>query len=290
MKTLRQKLIDEIEVRGLSRNTQESYVGNIYRLARYYHRAPDQIDDGQLRAFLLHLLREQKIGVSSLIVTVSALRFFYRHVLSRPTQAIETALPRMKKPIVRPRVYSPEQVGKLLQVDGLSCRHRTLLMTTYAAGLRVSEVCRLRTEHILSERGQIFIEDGKGKKCRYTVLSPKLLQQLRAYWRIYRPAYHWLFPSEVIPDHPMTRHGADYIFYRAVKLAGLPHLGGIHVLRHSFATHLMEAGVPLPVIQRLLGHSNLGTTSCYMHVRRETMAELKGPLEALDLRPFTAAT
>jgi hypothetical protein len=147
MNILRQKLIDEMEVRGLSRNTKDSYIGYVYRLARYYHRSPDQISDTELRIYLLHLLREKKNGASTLCLAVSALRFFYRHVLQRSTEAIETALPRMKKPVLRPRVYSPEQVARLLQIDGLNLKHRTVLMTTYAAGLRVSEVVRLRPEH-----------------------------------------------------------------------------------------------------------------------------------------------
>jgi len=286
MTILRQKLLDEIEVRGLSRNTQESYIGHVFRLARHYGRSPDKISDEEVRAYLLHLLREKKNSADTLCIAVSALRFFYRHVLQRPTETIETALPRMKKPVVRPRVYSPEQIAQLLQADGLNLKHRTILMTTYAAGLRVSEVCNLRPEHILSERRQIRIEQGKGKKDRYSVLSPRLLEQLRAYWRVYQPQGGWIFPSGYWPDRHLTTDTVMLVFERATKLAGLPSNGGIHSLRHSFATHLLEAGVPLPVIQRLLGHSNLATTSRYLHIRREILVELKGPLEALDLKPL----
>ena len=146
MTTLRQKLIDEMEVRGLSRNTKECYLGVVSRLSRHYRRPPDKLSDAELKAYLLHLLREKKNGPGTLCIAVSALRFFYGRVLQRPTGAIETALPRMKKPVLRPRVFSPEQIGQLLQVDGLNLKHRTLLMTTYAAGLRVSEVVRLRPE------------------------------------------------------------------------------------------------------------------------------------------------
>ncbi len=270
----------------MSRNTQESYIGFVSRLARHYHRSPERITDAELRAYLLHLLRVKQHGTATLCLAVSALRFFYRHVLQRPTDAIESALPRMKKPVVRPRVFSAEQIAQLLAVDGLNLKHRTLLLTTYAAGLRVSEVCRLRPEHILSDRGQIRVEQSKGKKDRYTVLSARLLEQLRVYWRVYRPASGWLFPSAFFPDRPLTRRTATRVFERAVELAGLPDHGGIHALRHSFATHLLEAGVPLPVIQRLLGHSNLATTSRYLLVRREVIGELKGLLEALDGNPL----
>lgn len=286
MNILRQKLIDEMEVRGLSRNTKDSYIGYVYRLARHYHRSPDQITDAELRSYLLQLLREKKNGAGTLCLAVSALRFFYRHVLQRSTEGIETALPRMKKPVLRPRVYSPEQVARLLQIDGLNLKHRTMLMTTYAAGLRVSEVVRLRPEHILSERGQIRVEEGKGNKQRYTVLSPRLLEQLRGYYRVYRPAGGWMFPSGFWPDRHLSTDAVSMVFDRAANLAGLPNNGGIHSLRHSFATHLLEAGVPLPVIQRLLGHTNLATTSRYLHVRREIIAELKGLLEAIDVNPL----
>jgi len=118
------------------------------------------------------------------------------------------------------------------------------------------------------------------------VLSPRLLAQLRAYWRVYRPASGWLFPSSFLPDRPLTRRTAMRVFERAVKLAGLPDQGGMHALRHSFATHLLETGVALPVIQRLMGHNRLATTSRYLHVRRETIVELKGLLEALDRHPL----
>ena len=216
MSILRQKLIDELEVRGLSRNTQESYLGYISRLSRHYHRSPDQISDEELRAYLLHLLREKKNKAGTLCLAVSALRFFYLHVLKRPTEVIETALPRMKKPVLRPRVFSPDQIARLLQVDDLNLKHRTLLMTTYAAGLRVSEVCSLRPADILSERGLIRVEQSKGQKDRYTVLSPRLLEQLRAYWRVYRPQSGWLFPSTYWPDRHLSTHAVMLVFKQAI--------------------------------------------------------------------------
>ncbi len=268
----------------MSRSTQESYVGVVSMLARYYWRSPDRISDEELRAYLLYLLRERNNGPSTLIVAVSALRFFYRHVLHRPTEAIETALPRMKRPKSLPRVFSPEQIARLFQVEELSLKHRTLLMTAYASGVRVSELCALRPEHILSDRGQIRVEKGKGAKDRYTVLSPRLLEQLRLYFREERPVGGWLFPSQWKPGHALSVGCVQKVFWRAAELAGVPRNGGIHSLRHSFATHLLEAGVPLTVIQRLLGHNNLATTSRYLHVRSETISGLHGLLEAIDLK------
>ncbi len=284
MTTLRQRLIDELELRGLSRSTQESYVGIVSMLARYYWRSPDRISDEELRGYLLYLLRERRNGASTLNVAVNALRFFYQHVLHRPTEAFEHALPRMKRPQSLPRVFSPEQIARLFQVEELTLKHRTMLMTAYASGVRVSELCALRPEHILSERGQIRVEKGKGAKDRYTVLSPRLLEQLRLYYREERPVGGWLFPSRWKPGRPLSACCVQNVFRRAAVLAGVPHNGGVHSLRHSFATHLLEAGVPLTVIQRLLGHTTLVTTTRYLHVCREPLSGLHGLLEAIDLK------
>ncbi len=157
MTTLRQKLIDEIQLRGFSIQTQDSYVRCVAGLARFYHRPPDQIGDDEIKTYLLHLLRERHLAVSSLIVAVSGLRFFFSKVLHRTTTAIEQALPRMKKPVLRPRVYSVQELEQLFGWPDLNRKHRALFMTTYAAGLRVSEVCQLRIGDLLGDRHQIHI-------------------------------------------------------------------------------------------------------------------------------------
>jgi site-specific recombinase XerD len=237
--------------------------------------------DDEIKAYLLHLLRIKKLAVSSIIVAVSALRFFYGQVLRRPTKAIEEALPRMKKPVLRPRVYSVQELERLFGCPGLNRKHRALLMTTYAAGLRVSEVCQLRIGDLLSDRHQIHVVQGKGKKDRYTLLSPRLLVELRSYWRIYRPK-DWLFPSKVYPDRPITTDAVLRAFTGAVERVGLPDRGGIHSLRHSFATHLLEAGVDPLSLQRLLGHSSLSTTTTYLHVRQERLDQISSALDLID--------
>ena len=281
MTPLRQKLIDEVQLRGFSIHTQDSYLRSVAGLARFYHRSPDQIVDDEIKAYLLHLLRIKKLAVSSIIVAVSALRFFYGQVLRRPTKAIEEALPRMKKPVLRPRVYSVQELERLFGCPGLNRKHRALLMTTYAAGLRVSEVCQLRIGDLLSDRHQIHVVQGKGKKDRYTLLSPRLLVELRSYWRIYRPK-DWLFPSKVYPDRPITTDAVLRAFTGAVERVGLPDRGGIHSLRHSFATHLLEAGVDPLSLQRLLGHSSLSTTTTYLHVRQERLDQISSALDLID--------
>jgi integrase len=172
------------------------------------------------------------LAVSSIIVAVSALRFFFGQILHRSTEAIEKALPTMKKPVLRPRVYSVQELVQLFGPPGLNAKHRALLMTTYAAGLRVSEVCHLQIPDLLSDRYQIRVVQGKGHKDRYTLFSPRLQEELRCYWRLYRPK-DWLFPSRVYPDRHITADGAEYAFNIAVKRVGLPDRGGIHCLRQN---------------------------------------------------------
>jgi integrase/recombinase XerD len=281
MTILRQKLIDEIQLRGFSIHTQDSYVRSVTGLARFYHRSPDQIVDDEIKAYLLHLLRIKKLAVSSLIVAVSALRFFFGQVLRRPSAAIEQALPRMKKPVLRPRVYSVQELEQLLGRPKLNPKHRALFMAMYAAGLRVSEACQLRPANLLSDRHQIHVVQGKGKKDRYTLLSPRLLEELRAYWRLYRPK-DWLFPSPLFPDRPITTDAVERAFTAAVACAGLPDRGGPHCLRHSFATHLLEAGVDPLTLQRLLGHSSLRTTTTYLLVRQERLEHISSALDLID--------
>jgi len=281
MTPLRQKLIDEIQLRGFSPHTQASYVRCVSGLARFYHRAPDRVTDEELKAYLLYLLREKKLAVGSLIVAVSGLRFFFGQVLHRPTQAIEQALPRMKKPVLRPKVYSVQELERFFNQPKLNRKHRALFMTAYAAGLRVSEVCQLRIGDLRSDRHQIHVVQAKGKKDRYTLLSPRLLEELRAYWRLYRPT-DWLFPSKTYPERHITEGAVQRAFTDAVQAAGLPNRGGIHSLRHSFATHLLEAGVDPLTLQRLLGHSSLRTTTTYLHVRQERLEKVSSACDLID--------
>lgn len=285
MTDLEQRLIDELQLRGLSHCTQRNYLGVLQSLVRHYQQRPDQITNQQLRQYLLYLLRERKQARNTLIVAVCGLRFFYEQVLRRPGTGLAQALPRMRKRVTRPCIYSVEEIERLLNAPKLNPKHRTLLMTTYAAGLRVSEVCHLKVTDILSARRQIRIGQGKGQKERWVPLSPKLLSALREYWRLYRPK-DWLFPSAYHPDQPLNIRTAQHIFDRAIRLAGLPKHGCIHALRHSFATHLLETGVDLRSLQCLLGHRWLATTATYLHVSQQHLARLKSPLDALALRPL----
>jgi integrase/recombinase XerD len=282
MSKLRQQLIQELVLRGCSPRTQEAYVSGVYQLAKYYRRSPDQISDQEVRAYLLYLAQTRKLAASSRNQATSALRFFYATVLGRPVDQVVRVLPRVRQVVKRPRVFAITELERLFTIGCPHPRHRAFLMTVYGAGLRLNEACHLKPEHIDSQRQQIRVVQGKGNKDRYTLLSARLLGELRSYWKWCRPK-EWLFPSSADPAKPMVDITAQRIFNRAVERARLPDKGGIHSLRHSFATHLLEAGVEITVVQRLLGHSSLSTTSTYLHVRQERLSQIGGPLELLDL-------
>jgi len=280
MTPLRQRLIDEIDLRGLAPNTKRNYVHWVAELAKHFHRSPDKISDEEIKIFLILLLRVRKLAVSTLIVAVSALRFFFGNVLQRPTKAVEQALPRMKKPKRLPRVYSAAELERLFGLPGLDRRHRAIFLTAYAAGLRVSEVCHLRVADLLSDRCQIRVVQAKGRKDRYTVFSPSLQEELRVYWRLYRPV-DWLFGSPHGLNRPLTTNAVQTAFRNAVRSARLPDHGGIHSLRHSFATHMLEGGVDVLTLQKLLGHSSLSSTTIYVYVRQERLTAMS--LDLLNL-------
>jgi len=282
MTPLRQQLIQELVLRGMSDRTQEAYIHQVYQLARFYRLSPDKLSEEQVRQYLFHLAGERKLAASTVNQAVNAFRFFYGRVLHRDLEVLRRALPHGRKSIHRPEVFSIEELEKLFTVGAVHPLHRAFLITVYGAGLRLNEACHLKFEHVDRARMQTRVELGKGRKDRYTLLPASLLAELERYWRACRPR-HWLFPSSRDPRQPLPDGTGQKIYYAAVKRAGLRRKGGIHALRHSFATHLLEAGVELPVLQRLLGHKSLSTTTVYLHVRQERLAQIKGPLELLDL-------
>lgn len=288
MTALREALIRELVLRGSSPKTQEAYVAAVAGLARFYQRSPDRIGLEEIKRYLFHLHRDRALAASTLNVAVSGLRYFYRHVLERPIDEVARSLPRVKRQLRRPQVYSPGEIERLLGAGCRNGKHRVFLMTVYAAGLRLNEACHLQPRHIDSARMQIRVEQGKGRKDRCTLLSPKLLAELRAYWQSYRPQ-SWLFFG-ADRGRALCDATGQKMFYHAVERAGLPDKGGIHSLRHSFATHLLEAGVEITVLQRLLGHSHLVTTAGYLHVRTERLAQIQSPLELIDLSGLAHGT
>jgi len=267
MTELRQRMIDEMTLRGFSPRTHESYLGAVKDLAHYYNQPPDRLNTEQVRQYLLYLERERHLSWSSLNVAASGLRFFYFNTLK--WQPVKLDIPPRTTPRRLPEVLSREEVDRLISpVPNL--KHRTLLMTIYAAGLRVSEAIALRVHDIDSARMTIRVVQGKGRKDRYTILSPRLLENLRQYWKQYHPK-EYLFEGSK-PQHHIHESVPQKTYNRAKQRAGIHKGIGVHTLRHCFATHLLEAGVDLRTIQTLLGHNAISTTMLYLQVRQQHIA------------------
>lgn len=275
MSPLRKRMIRELELHRKSPRTIEAYVTAVAQLAGHYGRSPDRITLEEVRDFLHHLIVERKLAFSSCNQKLAGIRFFYRQVLGQERFDLRVPAKRSGK---LPEPLGRREVERLLNAPG-NAKHRVLLMTGYATGVRVSELVHLRVEDIHSERMQIHVRQGKGAKDRYTLLSPRLLDQLRSYWRTCRPR-PWLFLGRD-GRGPLPVGTAQKIYYAAKRRAGIERGHGIHTLRHSFATHLMEAGVDLPTLQRLLGHTSLATTAKYLHVTNKHLRGVRSPLDLL---------
>lgn len=276
MSALRKQMQADMVLRGLAARTQQSYLDSVARLARYYQRSPDQITQDQAQRYLLYLLEQRKLAHSSCNVVCSALAFFYGVTLKRRESEFDLPRPRMGQRL--PQILSREEVAAIIE-HASNLKHRAFLVTTYAAGLRLAEVCHLKVCGIDSDRMSIRVEQGKGAKDRYTLLSPGLLKELRRYWIAHRPNL-WLFASPRNAHLPMLPKSAQRIFYAARDRAGITKGGGIHGLRHAFATHLLEAGTDVHTIQRLMGHGSLSTTARYFHLAQ---AHLSGSGATTDL-------
>jgi site-specific recombinase XerD len=270
-------MIRELQLQRKSPRTIQAYVAAVADLAQFYNRSPDRIGVEEIRDFLHHVITRRQGAFSTCNQKLAGIKFFYRHVLR--CEDLELRVP-AKRSGRLPEPLSRSEVARLIEATRTT-KQRVLLMTAYGAGLRVGELVRLEPGHIHSERMLIRVHEGKGHKDRYTLLSPRLLDALRDYWREYRPQ-RWLFPNAQ-GTGPMPVGTAQKVFYAAKDRAGLEHGHGIHSLRHSFATHLMEAGVPLPVLQRLLGHASLATTAKYLHVTSQHLDSLRGALDLLRL-------
>jgi len=278
MTPLRQKMINDMKLRRFSTSTQQAYEDAVAGLAKFFNQAPDRLNEENVQAYLLHLMEKRKLSWSSCNVAVSGLRFFYGKTLGRHSMCL--AIPPAKQKKQLPEILSAEEVERLF-ASAINPKHRMVLMTTYAGGLRVSEVVRLKVNHIESDRMMIRVDDGKGNKDRYTILSERLLKELRIYWTMYRPTL-WLFPAKD-PKKPMHKGTAQKIYYTAKKRAKITRGKGIHTLRHCFATHMLEAGEDPRTIQVLMGHSSIVTTMVYLQVTRKKLASTKSPLDLLEI-------
>jgi site-specific recombinase XerD len=265
-------------LRGFAERTKETYLACVSGLAKHYGRSPDTLDAAAIQAYLLHLISERKLAYSSVNQAVCAIRFLFAVVLGQREVAFD--IPMAKVPKRLPQILTREEISRLL-AHARDIRARTLLTTTYAAGLRLSEVCNLQLADIESspERMCLKVRQGKGSKDRYTLLSPRLLESLRLYWRAFRPR-RWVFHNRA-GDGPIYDQTVQRLYCAVRDAAGLPKGGGIHTLRHCFATHLLESGVDLFTLQRLLGHGHISTTMRYLHLSHSRLAGTTSPLELL---------
>jgi integrase/recombinase XerD len=286
MTELRRKMLEELQLRNYSTHTQRAYIRGVADFAQHFKAAPDQLGPEHVREYQLFLVQRKKLSWSQFNQAVCALRFFYRHVLHRNWMFEYIPYPRHEQKL--PVVLSPAEVAALFHSTP-NLKHRTMLMTIYAAGLRVSELINLRVTDIDSQRQLICVRQGKGHKDRQVMLSAKLLEALRTYWKRYRPTT-WLFPGRN-PEHPITQVTVWRVCDQARLAAHLTKPVSPHTLRHCFATHLLEEATDLRRIQILMGHRNLKTTARYLHLSNLAVCATVSPLDRLayPVEPIAAS-
>lgn len=283
MTKLRERMIGDLKLRNFSDSTITSYTRVVADFARFFRRSPDQLGPEEIRQYLLHVIEQRKLGWATYQGYRAALKFFYTKTLKLPWFEQEVPKPKVRRKI--PEILSPGEIEKLLNCT-MNLKHRAMLATLYGAGVRRAEVRALKVSDIDSQRMVIHIRAGKGQLPRQIPLSPKLLDVLRVYWRWRKPS-DWLFPSARYPDRPLDFSGIFNIVADAAKRAGLKRRVTPHLLRHCFASHLLEAGTDLRTIQLLLGHRDLETTARYLHVSDRTLRAARSPLDSLNVIAIT---
>jgi integrase/recombinase XerD len=276
MSQLRQDMINAMQLRNFSENTQKLYVTAIKQLASYYKRSPANITEQEAQNYILYLAKEKNLSWSSCNVAVSSIRFFYKSILKKTQENFY--LPLSKKEQHLPDILTRDEIKTLLAVTK-NHKHHAIFMTAYSAGLRVSEIAHLTISDIDSQSSVICVRQGKGKKDRYVPLSTRLLNELRQYWKLYRPS-HWLFPGRDTLQ-PITRHAVTDAFNKAKINANITKNVSVHSLRHSFATHLLEAGTDIINIKQLLGHSSISSTLRYTRISKQLVSSIASPLDSL---------
>ena len=277
MTPLRQRMTEDMRVRNLAVNTQLSYVQQVSLFARHFNKSPELLGPEDIRAYQVYLTDERKLAPGSVLIVVAALRFLYKVSLKRDWP-FDDVIPAPKKPQKLPVVLSPEEVLQFLGCVG-NTMHRAILTTCYGGGLRISEAVRLKPTDIDSQRMVIRVDQGKGQKDRYVMLSPKLLEILRSWWRVNKPR-QWLFPSDM-PGRQISKDAVEHASQKARRLSGIHKPITPHSLRHGFAVHLLESGTDVRTIQLLLGHRSLATTARYLRIATTKVCSTSSPLDLL---------
>ena len=281
MTILRRRMTEDMRIRNLSSHTQASYLQQVTQFARHFGKSPDKLGAEDIRTYQLYLTKERELATSSIHIAIAALRFFYRTTLKRDW-TFEEVLPLPKKPQKLPVVLSPQEVEHFLEcVKRLKAR--VILTACYAAGLRISEAVRLRPTCIDSKRMVIRVVQGKGQKDRYVMLSVRLLEILRGYYKSERPK-DWLFPGHY-PGQPISTGAIEDACQKGRRISGISKPVTPHSLRHAFAVHMLEAGTDLRTIQLLLGHRSLATTARYLRIATNKVCANSSPLDLLP-RPI----
>jgi integrase/recombinase XerD len=276
MTTLRRRMLEDLQLRGLAPKTQQCYVAAVHQLAQYYRRPPDQLSEEELRQYFLYLLNEKKVAESTFRIHLYGIRFFYELTLKRPWPVFDLVRPRNIQKL--PVVLSPREVRDLLALVK-NPTARMCLRLIYACGLRLREGTQLQISDIDSHRMLVLVRQGKGGKDRYVPLADRTLQLLREYWQLGR-SRPWLFPARHRPTS-LSPTSLQKTFKAVVRQSSLPKDASLHTLRHSYATHLLERGVSLRVIQELLGHKSPSTTARYTHLTAPTLDVVHATINAL---------
>jgi integrase/recombinase XerD len=274
MEKLRDQMHVDLQLSGAKPRTQKTYLREVENLARYFNRSPEELGEAELKEYMLYLINKRHLSEGTFRFYVAGLKFLYRTTLKREWPVEKIKHPRSKRKL--PVVLDLSEVESLLSVTR-NLKHKAILMITYSSGLRVSETARLKLTDIDSKRMTVKVSDGKGGKDRYSILSQTTLECLRQYWKKYRPT-EWLFDGQK-KDNPISLSSIQQLFQKARKRAGITKPASVHTLRHSFATHLIEAGTSLHHVQLLLGHRSPTTTTVYLHVSRLNLAQVISPLD-----------
>ncbi len=282
MTHLRKMMLEELQRRNYSQTTVNNYIRAVKAFAEYFHQPPDQLGPEHIRTYQVYLLKEKKLGVRTVANETAGLRFFFVKTLKRAYPIEEVPYP--KAPRRLPTILSQEEAVRLID-SASNLFHRAMLMTLYSTGMRRAELCHLKVEDIDSQRMLIHIRHGKGRRDRDVPLSPKLLETLRHYWRWMKPKTY-LFPGTVNgwrADQPITPKIIWEACRQAAQRAGITKPVRPHLIRHSFATHLLEQGADLPTVQALLGHADLKPTSIYIHLSQRHLQAAGTPLDKVEL-------